>query len=187
MARGYSQARAETPIARNPNYVKSSRIEPDDYAKKLVQDAIKDGAVTPKAAELQRKYGSGDLMDMDNADIGISKNATNRGHFMRKYYNGPELTNTFGKDFFKTGWTDVKSEVKPGANISFKNLGGDIYFRVGGIPTTHSFKAEELSENGGQFESIKDAIEWSLALQKARDVREAEGMERWIASGGSLD
>lgn len=186
MARGYSQARAETPIARNPDYVKSSRIEPDNYAKKLVQDAIKVGAITAKAEELQNKYGSGDLMDADNADI-TSKNTTNRGHFMRRYFNGPELTDKFGKNFFKDGWTDVKSEVSPRANISFKNLGGDIYFRVSGIPTTHRFKAEELAENGGQFESIKDAIEWSLALQKARDVREAEGMEKWIASGGSLD
>lgn len=188
MARGYSQARAETPIARDPNYVKSSRIEPDNYAKKLVEDAVKDGAITPKAIELQNKYGSGSLMDSENANLqSAKKTATNRGHFMRSYFNDNQLEKEFGKDFFDKGWESIKSEVNPGATIRYKNLGGDIYFRVTGQPSTYGFKAEELAENGGQFKSINDAIEWSYALSRARDVRDAEGMAQWIASGGSLD
>jgi hypothetical protein len=183
MARGYSQARAETPIARDSGYLKSSRVEPDSYDKSRMRDAVAEKAVSPKAAELLDKYGSGSMQDNENANI--SKNGKNRGPFMRTYFNGPELEKEFGKDFYKKGWTTFKSDVD-GSEFLVKNLGGDIYFK---LPrgTTHRFKAEELAENGGRFKDIKEAIDWSYAIKRSEDLSYAKGMEEWIAKGGSLD
>lgn len=112
-----------------------------------------------------------------------------------EYYNNGELKREYGKDFLKEGWVSEKSDILPGAVIKWKNLGGQMFYKVenyqkfGGIPqkrledgsyaSTTSIKPFDeklLVENGGRYKTPKEAMDVLTANYLIQDLGISEGM-----------
>jgi len=179
MARGYSQARSENLDA---GYRLKTFGENEKQGRVEKLDRLVEGKyITAKAAEVLKEDGS---------------------QHDGRYYNESSLKRTFGKDFFKKGWVQEKSDFIPNAVIEWKNLGGQIFYKVkdiemfGGVPyqkdgkyvgMTYLMSLDEkvLAENGGRYKTIKEAIDVLETNSQISQKQSGDAMQSAYEAAGS--